>query len=244
MVGDVISEVFPFGRFVSLVVQPQILYESTTEHIRVISSLGTVEKTGDGTLQIVSAASGQVKAESWVISSGRIDVEGYFSGKVFVDEGAEFSPGIDVGSVTIDSYNGSATKPGELILNTASKLVMDIGGPNINDNDSLIVEGPLTFKDNSFIYLVAAEDCKLKDGDMFTVVISGNNGDDYINDPYFFRDHVRSDDFKNLVYVQLPNGKYAITGRYTPTLLVVPEPSTWALMFLGVAGLLFLRKRR
>ena len=204
---------------------------------------GDIKKTGDGTLKILTEAEGLIGAESLVVSSGQLDFQGYMGGKVSVDSGAVFSPGDSI---------GEATFGGGFILNDAgSELLMEIGGSDIEDNDFLVANGNLTFHDGSIVYLAATDDCDLEPGDTFTAVLSGSNSLALANDPNFISKYVRSSDFNNLQYIKLEGsqygsnaGKYAITGRYQINLNAVPEPSTWALLILGVAGLFCLKKLR
>ena len=197
---------------------------------------GDIKKTGDGALTLCTEAQGLVSAESLVVSSGQLDFQGYMGGKVSVDSGAVFSPGDSI---------GEATFGGGFILNEAgAELLMEIGGADISLNDSVIASGDLTFHDGSIVYLAATDDCTLQEGDEFTAVLHGVNSPDIASD--FISKYVRSSDFNNLQYVQLTSGaysgKYAITGRRYIDHNAVPEPSTWALLILGVAGLIILRK--
>ena len=54
-----------------------------------ITSAGKITKTGDGTLQLCTAAEGLVNASSFVVSSGRLDMKEYFSGTLEIGDGAE-----------------------------------------------------------------------------------------------------------------------------------------------------------
>ncbi len=53
---------------------------------------------------------------------------------------------------------------------------------------------------------------------------------------------VYSSVFKDLEYVPIDGGRYAITGTLDAN--AIPEPSAWALLTLGVCGLLCWRKRK
>lgn len=210
----------------------------TVANANKIFSTGNITKTGDGTLKLCTEAQGLVGAESLVVSSGQLDFQGYMGGKVSVDSGAVFSPGDSI---------GEATFGGGFILNEAgAELLMEIGGADIGDNDFLVAGGELSLHDGSFIYLVATDDCPLEPGDEFTMVLSGSNSGDIQDN--FISKYVRSNEFVNLQYIQLTSGehsgKYAITGRRYIDPNAVPEPSTWALLILGVAGLLYLRTRK
>ena len=210
--------------------------DQLTKYIGSITA-DTIQKTGDGTLQIYTGAEGLVSAESLVVSSGRLDLKGYMAGSITIED-AVFSPGNSIGEATFDD---------DFILGSAaSMLLMEIGGENPSQNDSLIAGGDITLNDG-LIYLTLSDDSALKGGDTFTAVLSGSNSgnagfaDDLLS-------HVQSYYFTDLEYIQLDNsygekynGKFAIRGRLDPN--AVPEPSTWALLALGVV-VLFLRKRK
>ena len=126
-------------------------------------------------------------------------------------------------------------------------LLMEIGGENPSQNDALIAAGELQFN-NGLIYLAKSSDNNLIHDDTIVAVLSGSNSSTLADDPDFIDKYVRSFYFTDLEYIQLDDsygekytGKFAIRGRYVDP-NAVPEPSTWALLILGVVGLL-LRKR-
>ncbi len=198
-----------------------------------VQGSGVIEKTGDGTLQILAEAEGLVRAESFVVSSGRLDYKGYYTGALEVggsEADAIFSPGNSVG----DSYVDGNVK----ILNSGVALfefgafpgrdsdsnhdVLNITNGNFSAGDQRI---SLLFE-NSVAEDWSYEDCKyllvsganLPDGD-FTSWLDGN---------YTGLFSLLSEDHNLYLVYPLP--------------VPVPEPSTWALLALGVV-VLFLRKR-
>ncbi|MBR0239494.1 MAG: autotransporter-associated beta strand repeat-containing protein [Thermoguttaceae bacterium] len=211
----------------------------------------TIEKTGDGTLKIYAAASeGGIHADNLIVSSGRLDLKGYLTGQLEVENDATLSPGNSIGDLAVDGnfVLGEPTFGGGVVLNeNGATLLMEIGGKNVNQNDSLIVGGELQL-DGGMINLVLSDDSALNGGDEFVAVLSGSNSADLQND--FINNYVNSYYFKDLEYVQLDdadkygeyNGMFAIKGILDTN--AVPEPSTWALLVLGVAGLMYWRKRK
>ncbi len=202
-----------------------------------IVSAGKVIKTGEGTLKI-DAAEGAVDVESLVVSSGRLDMKTYFQGSLIIGEELEageyttatFSPGNSIDTLTID---------GDFELNPGSTLLMEIGGQSADENDKLIVSGEFTIADGAIIYLELADMGAFSTGDTFEALIQAGSADDDYTDaissaivpgwPFYDWSVNKSGD------------SYYIRGVYDPN--AVPEPSTWALMILGAAGLMYLRRK-
>ena len=217
--------------------EPEPLTIGTTNKI---FSTGQVIKTGEGTLKLCALyaeADKMIDVQSLTVSSGRVDIKEYFYGKLIVDSEGTFSPGNSVGSLTI----GDGTYGGGFILNEAgAELLMEIGGSAASANDVLIVEGDITLVDGSVITLVNNSNLGL--GESFTAILSAENSAnlDVLG-------HIQTTDFTDLKYVEINDAThgtvYAITGR-TLNANEVPEPSTWALLILGAAGLLYWRKKK
>lgn len=209
-----------------------------------IDGEGDLAKTGDGTLQIITSAEGAVRAESFVISSGRLDMEGYFEGTlkvtndaVVIEDATIFSPGVGVGTIDID---------GDMILADGAVLLMEIGGTTFAFNDQLLLNGQVQFEEGAIVQFALAADTTYtpEDGDQIAVKMPKVNwdtttfsSDDFSLDYY--------DDAAGLQYVKAeannPTKRIPAKG---PTAAAVPEPSTWALLILGVAGLYFIRKKK
>ncbi|MBR6436134.1 MAG: PEP-CTERM sorting domain-containing protein, partial [Thermoguttaceae bacterium] len=197
-------------------------------------------KTGDGTLQIVNQAKGAVRAESFVISSGSLDMEGYFTGTlkvvndtIEIEEATTFSPGVSLGAIDID---------GDFILADGAVLLMEIGGKTFDLNDQLILNGQVTFEEGAIVQFALSDDSTYAPvvGDMIAVNMPKVN---------WTAVTFSSSDFSLSYYDDKEGLQYIKAEANNPTkriptkgVAAVPEPSTWALMALGVV-VLFLRKR-
>ncbi len=185
-----------------------------------ISGNHTITKTGDGVLQIYGAAAGDVDIESLVISSGRVDVKGYMTGSVLVGSDATFSPGNSVGTVVID---------GEFQTEPYATLLFE---QDASGMDSLTASS-LNLDDNTqFVLDITA----IVPGATYDIIISSD-------EEFTEADSVWLDKLSEIVpdYFDFSIVDNHIVRLYTnPN--KVPEPSTWALLVLGIVVLL-LRKR-
>ncbi|MBQ6616800.1 MAG: autotransporter-associated beta strand repeat-containing protein [Thermoguttaceae bacterium] len=191
----------------------------------------SIEKTGDGTLQIYTAAAGQVDASSFIVSSGRLDMKEYFKGSMEVEANATMSPGNSVGTLTID---------GTYLLDKFGTLLLEVGkdGQGNIVIDQLFVNGNATFEPGSIIDIVLDPSSSLVGGDEFSsVIITANNAESIFND---VKAAIRSYYFTDLTVTRSGN-EISLSGRLDAN--AIPEPSTWALLVLGVAGLMYWRKR-
>lgn len=203
-----------------------------------VQGSGVIEKTGDGTLQILAAAEGLVCAESFVVSSGRLDYRGYFTGAVEVggsEAEAVFSPGNSVGDAYVVDGNVSILNNGVALFefgefpgigSDSNHDVLYI--TNTNRKFSAGDQKISLFFENSVAEDWSYEDCKyllvsgagLPDGD-FTSWLDGN---------YTGLFSLLSEDHNLYLVYPLP--------------VPIPEPSTIALLLLGVAGLMYWRRRK
>lgn len=192
-----------------------------------ISGAGNVVKTGDGILQI-KAAEGAVDVHSLVISSGRLDMKSYFKGALEIgeelDEGyttATFSPGNSVGALTVE---------GDFTLNEGSTLLLEF---NSKESDSLLVTGTTTFAEGSIISLQLEEGASPAPNQQVTFQIP-DGIDTFTNATLVYPSY--------LVGMEYDRETGIISAMVDAN--AIPEPSTWALLILGVAGLMYWRKRK
>ena len=195
---------------------------------------GVVEKTGDGVLQVVAAAEGLVQAESFVISSGRVDFAGYVDASLEVDEGV-FSPG----SFEDADLIGKAFVIGDVQIEDSGTALFEFGTFPGNKED-VDHHDVLSISDGSFVFdpsdsgLIALEFLKGDEGSWavykcWYLLIEGAN--------------VADGDYTYLLRNAGPFNLVGAGGNLYLTSYVIPEPSTWALMILGAAGILYWRKK-
>ncbi|MBQ6617734.1 MAG: PEP-CTERM sorting domain-containing protein [Thermoguttaceae bacterium] len=180
----------------------------------------TITKKGDGVLQIYGAAIGDVDIESLVVSSGRVDVKGYMTGSVLVGKDAVFSPGNSVGSVVID---------GEFQTEALATLLFE---QDASGMDSLTASSFDLDDNTQFVLDITA----IVPGATYDIIISSD-------EDFTEADSVWLDKLSEIVpdYFDFSIVDNHIVRLYTnPN--KVPEPSTWALLVLGIVVLL-LRKR-
>ncbi len=195
--------------------------------INKIVSTGQVIKTGKGTLQLYSAAQGLIDVESLTVSSGRIDLKGYMTGGITVDADGVFSPGNSV---------GEATFGGGYILKEGATLLIEQDGSGI---DKLNV-GSFTFDETSISKGIELDITGIPFGSQYDIITSSTDfTGDLLSDEYWLK-HFKNDlpDYMTLVVVNNNTVRLSIDRN------AVPEPSTWALLILGAAGMLYWRKRK
>ncbi|MBR5710902.1 MAG: autotransporter-associated beta strand repeat-containing protein [Thermoguttaceae bacterium] len=204
----------------------------TTKFVGSIKA-NNIVKDGEGTLQIYAASSGQIDANHFLVSSGRLDMKEYFKGSLDVESGATLSPGNSVGTLTVD---------GTAIFDTAATLLLEVGKNDQGEIvvDRLIVNGDATFAPGSIINIGLDPSSGLQGGDEFTgILITSNNAADIYDN---VKKALQSYYFTDLDIQLTPDGKN-IQLSATLDANAVPEPSTWTLLILGAAGLLYWRKR-
>lgn len=212
-----------------------------------------LRKEGAATLKLYCAGSdGGIRAESFVISSGRVDFNGYFKGDLTVNAGAIFSPdswnwgndsAIAVGdnSVTYgDKTYDAVTIDGD-IVNNGGKIEFNFSsyGTGKNDVISFINNGTFDKDDSSFINLAFMENdpSAWQTENAKYLMIKGGGFDDGDYSYLLTNTYGNMQTLRQFGLLGEGGNLYLITRYY------VPEPSTWALMILGAAGLLYWRRK-
>lgn len=210
---------------------------------------GDILKTGEGRLKINTEQLPEdlhFTADIFVVASGRLDLKGYMLGSIEVYNDSIFSPGNSVGTSNIDGNitfksNESGVSNGVALFEFGEYAD---GAEAGIDYDLFIMENGGTFTaDNGVILLDFTnydEDSWAKEGNVFQLVSGGGFDDNVDYNPWLgnmtdlFKLEGRSND-----------GLYLVSIKAAPEPgSGVPEPSTWALLALGAAGLMFWRKRK
>lgn len=183
-------------------------------------------KSGNGVMDLMYEAKGGVSEESIFISSGRIDITGCMEATIKVESDAAFSTG------TV----GRLETTGDFVAVTGALLIFEQGA---NSYDQLIANNVTISRDTDF------------DLTRFTSFPPGSYYDIIIANGTLNVDLAWVEKIK--VFITPYNGTALIHNVNTVRLLSlldpidpneVPEPSTWALMVLGAAGLMYWRKRK
>ncbi len=208
---------------------------SNSELSKFIGSItaATIEKTDNGTMQIYTGANGQVDAQSLVVSSGRMDLKGYMTHNITVDANAVFSPGNSVGEAL---FGGNyELKEGAILLIEQDETGMDkLTADTFSINEKSVLDLSFSSVQPGATYPILVQGAYDENDEFVSRDFDGALGtDDFWNgllsedDAYFWNLKVEGD----TVYATLDAN-------------AVPEPSTWALLILGAAGLLYWRRRK
>ncbi len=221
----------------------QALTLNNTETSQYVGSITakTIEKTGEGTLKIRAESPDSVTFERINVSAGELDFKGQYNGDLYVGTGSTFSPGNSVGDMTVN---------GSVIMDVGATGLFEFSAYDANQYDTLTIaanNGAFVIDDNSIIKLYFENN----DVDLWAAL-----GSEYklVSDEGFVED---IEDYSSLLFDNF-DGKFGLEGRSDGLYLIglyapgpgpepgsgVPEPSTWALMILGAAGLLYFRKRK
>ncbi len=195
---------------------------------------GNVIKTGAGKLKI-KADGEQFSSENFTVNAGELDFKGQYNGDLIVKNGATLSPGNSVGDLTV--YGNAIIETGGTGLFEFSAYNED---PALQQYDTLTIAG-----DKAFV---------IEPNSIIRLYFENNDADLWAAEGATYK-LVSDEGFDSDVLPTLGNyqGWFDLIGGTDGLYLVglgapepgsgVPELSTWALLALGVAGLLYIRKR-
>ena len=189
-----------------------------------ITGSGKITKTGEGVLQLYAAAEGLIDAASFVVSSGRLDMKEFFKGTLEIGNGAEFSPGNSVGTLNVN---------GKFKADAFSTLIFEQDASGMDSLSASLFD----IDPNAEIQLD------------ITALIPGATYDVIVNTSTdgFTQEQGSETFWTNLFEDGLPYYlNLSVVDNHIVRMQIdanaVPEPSTWALLVLGVV-VLFFRKR-
>ncbi|MBR0239100.1 MAG: autotransporter-associated beta strand repeat-containing protein [Thermoguttaceae bacterium] len=197
-----------------------------------VTGSGTLLKTGDGTLYLNGTDANPINANALNVEGGSLMFKGLYTGDLIVKNGALFSPGNSVGTLTIND--------GDFTLKSGATFLLEVGKDDSGAviTDQLIVNGNAYFDEGSILLITMDGESPLVGNDLFSSVITADNAAEIVDavsatlQSYYFTDlSVSLTDPTTLL----------ISGRLDPN--AVPEPSTWALLILGAMGLFLIRKK-
>ena len=202
---------------------------------------GKVIKTGAGALKILATGE-QFSADNFAVKAGELDFKGQYNGDLFVESGATLSPGNSVGDLTV--Y-------GNVTIETGATGLFEFSAFNENQYDTLTIanaEDVFSVDTNSIIKLFF----EAGDADLWAAEVAEYK---LVSDEGFASGTIDMSDllgnFTNLFGLEgRTDGLYLIglgAGPIPPGPEPgsgVPEPSTWMLLALGVAGLMYWQKRK
>ena len=177
--------------------------------------------TNDGDIELHYDAQGAVSDESLFISSGRVDIQGCMEATIELD--GTLSPG---------NSAGKFETTGDFITSENSTLIFEQEG---SVYDQLIANNVTIAPDTEIVL----DFSNFAPGAMYDIIIANGT----LNVEQSWIDMIQRlvpDDFEALIY----NGNTVRLQSTQEPQAVVPEPSTWALLVLGVIGLMYWRKRK
>ena len=196
--------------------------DETTEFNGSITA-ASIEKTGDGKLQLNTGETGMINVQSLTVSAGQLDLQGNTSCGVTVNPGKVFSPGDPIGTATVG---------GEFKLDSGATLLLEQDANNGMD----------LLRASSFDVASGTIDLDLGDilpGMTYPIIqnTSGDFGQDYGTD--FWTSLLVPSDLYYWNLSVLGDTVYATIDANA-----VPEPAAWLMLLLGAFGLMYWRKRK
>ncbi|MBQ4143419.1 MAG: autotransporter-associated beta strand repeat-containing protein [Thermoguttaceae bacterium] len=190
---------------------------------RKISGNGTLTKTGEGTLMLDTANGFAVSSLN--VNAGRVNAAGSVTGDLAIAEGASFSPGDGVGTLTLE---------GNFTADTGAQLVFELSA---DSSDLLVLSSgsTLDISDDAVLELLFTGDAP---GSAYTLIEAEDGLGEYA-DAAFWTSILSESSAENWHLAVVGNTVQALVGASD----AVPEPATWTLLILGASGLYCVRRR-
>ena len=202
-----------------------------------ISGAGKIVKSGSGTLTIDNTeVPSTISADLFTVEAGELDFSGYFNGAMIIGAEGVLSPGDSIGTLSVT---------GNVTVADGGTILFEFGSFESGEYDKLILGDAATFTAGE-----SSIELSFLNGDEEDwATLFNDGGIQLISSPNFIGDISLTDDFGGLFALAGgPEGLYLVAGAPGPGPgpdpgSGVPEPSTWALLLLGVTGLMYWRKR-
>ena len=180
----------------------------------------TITKTGEDSLKVCSDAQHKVTANNFIVAVGELDFKGFFEGSVEVFDDAVFSPGNSVGTAIVEG--AFKLDGGAKLLIEQDETGMDLLIANSFDiaTDSILELTLGNASPGAKYAIIQDTDSDLASVDFWNSLLTSGSS-------YLWNLSVDG----NTLYASIDAN-------------AVPEPSTWALLILGAAGLMYWRKRK
>ncbi|MDO4551156.1 MAG: autotransporter-associated beta strand repeat-containing protein [Planctomycetia bacterium] len=195
-----------------------------------ITGISTFNKTGAGTLNMNYTSAAPLAIPTINLTAGDLNMKGSYTGNININGGI-FSPGNSIGTTNLT---------GTYVLGESGALLLEIGTVSgAFGTDVLDVTGALSLDGTDIRF---AWDGSTPDSDGSFTLLSATDGITYGGT-------IKWNDI--LSNVGMTDGWSVTAGAHSVVLNYgtgpgpdVPEPSTWALMLLGIAGMWFYRQRK
>ena len=206
-----------------------------------INGSGKIIKSGEGALYLNGTSEKPISASQLQVNAGALNFKGDFNGNIEVLDGAVLSPGNSVGELNVAGNLAFANPTTSAANGVALFEFGNYTGEDANHDVFILAGNSLFTADDSTILLSFENDDPevwATEGSRYLLVSNGGFADDDYT-PWLT-------EYKDLFTLQGVSGE----GLYLVALSApepgsgVPEPSTWALLVLGVAGLMYWRKRK
>ncbi|MBQ2621436.1 MAG: autotransporter-associated beta strand repeat-containing protein [Thermoguttaceae bacterium] len=224
-----------------------VLYNDEDSQFTGTITAQNIEVTGAGTLKFANESGSSVNALSFTVANDRFDLKGAMTGDLIIEPGCSFSPGNSVGTADVT---------GNVLVKDGGKIIFEFSPINGNDYDVLTIVNDQTVAPD-FTFTANPSTIELffegDDASLWAAALESDPSAGYllVSDEGF-----SAGDYS--YWLTNDYGLFGLEGREGGLYLIaaaepgpgpepgsgVPEPSTWALLALGVAGLMYWRKRK